>query len=89
MGGAGGVPAAQPLRRNQSTQQDRIEAFRSFCGEQVGRWLKGKLDLHDAVIAMQAHAAGLVEEVGMDAVQAIMANAFRPYRRPGDGGLPP
>jgi hypothetical protein len=50
-----------------------------------------KLDLHQAVDDLQAHAvaSGLVAAIGQDAVQWIMSEAFRPHRRPGDGGEPP
>jgi hypothetical protein len=39
----------------------------------VGEW-----DLHDAVDVLQAYAveSGLIDEIGQDAVQAIMADAF-------------
>jgi hypothetical protein len=43
----------------------------------------GELDLIDAVDALQAAAvaSGLVHEIGQDAVQAIMADAFAIVRR--------
>jgi hypothetical protein len=44
--------------------------------------LEGELDLHDAVDVLQefAEQSGLVAAIGQDAVQAIMANEFRPIR---------
>jgi hypothetical protein len=43
----------------------------------------GELDLHEAVDGLQAAgvASGLVVSIGQDAVQAIMAAAFREARR--------
>jgi hypothetical protein len=42
----------------------------------------GELELREAVDALQIFAveAGLVDEIGQDAVQAIMAEAFRRVR---------
>jgi hypothetical protein len=40
---------------------------------------RGEISLHDAVDGLQEHALsrGVIAEVGQDAVQAIMAEAFR------------
>jgi len=64
--------------------------FREYCNAGVKRWLAGA-DLDRVVDAMQSRAmsTGLVSAIGQDAVQAIMSEAFLPYRRPGDGGKPP
>jgi hypothetical protein len=45
-------------------------------------WRIGELDLHDAVDVLQAAAAeyGLVNTIGQDAVQEIMARAFAAVR---------
>jgi hypothetical protein len=43
----------------------------------------GELTLHEAVDVLQhdAQRDGLVAELGQDAVQQILADAFRPYRK--------
>jgi hypothetical protein len=45
-------------------------------------WQCGEFDLHEAVDALQAsaEASGLVAEIGQDAVQAIIADAFEAVR---------
>jgi hypothetical protein len=45
-------------------------------------WHIGELELHEAVDKLQRDAArsGLVDELGQDRVQQIIADAFRPYR---------
>ena len=45
-------------------------------------WSIGELTLHDAVDQLQADAVrdGLVKQIGQDAVQQIMADAFAPYQ---------
>jgi hypothetical protein len=42
-------------------------------------------DMADVVDALEdyAHKSGLVREIGQDAVQAIIAQEFEPYRRGG------
>ena len=42
----------------------------------------GELTLHEAVDILQRDAQrdGLVDEIGQDGVQQILADAFRPYR---------
>ena len=53
----------------------RCEARALLCG-------LGEIDLHDAVDVLQADAVrdGLVDQIGQDAVQAIMAAAFGKIR---------
>jgi hypothetical protein len=45
-------------------------------------WQAGELDLHEAVDELQAAAeeSGLIAELGQDAVQAIIAEAFEAVR---------
>ena len=45
-------------------------------------WSLGDLGLHEAVDELQSTAerAGLVARIGQNAVQAIMSDAFAPYR---------
>lgn len=67
-----------------------IQAFRARCEARALLVAFGELDLHDAVDKLQADAVrdGLVDEIGQDAVQAMMAEAFRivpPEARPRQG----
>jgi hypothetical protein len=43
----------------------------------------GGMEMADAVDELEsyAHSSGLVRDIGQDAVQAIIATAFEPYRR--------
>jgi hypothetical protein len=61
---------------------DPIEAFEARCDARAYLWSVGDLDLHDAVDQLQRDAErdGLVERVGQNAVQAIIADAFQSYR---------
>jgi hypothetical protein len=72
------APAAKP---------HAVQTFRRRCAAATCDWLAGKLDLHAAVDPLAAWAAG--HGVDTDVAQQIMSSAFRPHRRPGDGGLPP
>jgi len=60
-----------------------LEIFRERCEARALLFAAGELDLHTAVDALEdnAECSGLVRDIGQDAVQAIMANAFRPYRK--------
>jgi hypothetical protein len=55
------------------------DAFRARAEARGVLVAAGELDLHDAVDALLNDALrdGLVQAIGMDAVQAIMATAFR------------
>ncbi len=57
-----------------------IAAFRSHCEARAALYGAGKLDLHDAVDGLEAISGPAQAVIGVDAVQAIMAEAFRPYR---------
>ena len=63
---------------------DPIEAFRLRCEARAYLFSIGELDLHQSIDQLQFHAErnGLVELIGQDAVQAIMGEAFAPYREP-------
>jgi hypothetical protein len=54
------------------------EIFRERCEVRAILYEAGELELHEAVDVLQADAerTGLVEAIGQDAVQAIMAAAF-------------
>jgi hypothetical protein len=57
--------------------------FRARCAAQAHRCGAGEVDLHDAVDGLQADAiaSGLVDAIGQDAVQTMMAEAFRSVRQ--------
>jgi hypothetical protein len=65
---------------------DNVQTFRSRCAAATRGWLAGKLDLHAAVDPLAASAAE--RGIDIDVAQRLMADAFKPHRRPGDGGLP-
>lgn len=56
-----------------------IEVFALRCWARARLYAEGELELHDAVDKLQASAetSGLVDAHGQDAVQAVMADAFR------------
>ena len=55
-----------------------IDIFLERCGAKATLAAHGQVELADAVDAMQAAAvaSGLVDELGQDAVQQILAHAF-------------
>jgi hypothetical protein len=59
-----------------------VETFRDRCARAAGDYAIGKVALIDAVDSLQdfAFTRGLVDEIGQDQVQAIMAAAFEPVR---------
>jgi hypothetical protein len=61
---------------------DPHTAFELRCWARARLFAQGEFDLHDAVDELQAWAErlGLVEQIGQDAVQAIMAAAFAEVR---------
>jgi hypothetical protein len=67
---------------------DPLEAFTLRCWARARLYRDGEIDLHDAVDQLQAAAVdyGLVERIGQDAVQQIVASAFAGVRYfPGPG----
>ena len=61
---------------------DDVAAFRTKCMDAAERYAAGTVTLLDAVDALQHHAEayGLVADIGQDAGQAIMAEAFARVR---------
>jgi hypothetical protein len=61
----------------------KFDIFRARCEACAYLVAQGEYDLHDAVDALQRHAFkhSLIAQIGQDAVQAIMAEAFRPARQ--------
>jgi hypothetical protein len=68
--------------QNQAAPVDALAALELRAAARARLWAEGELDLHDAVDALQASAErdGLIDRIGQDAVQAIMATAFAPFR---------
>jgi hypothetical protein len=60
-----------------------MDVFTARAEARAALFATGELDMHEAVDALQAAAvaSGLVASIGQDAVQAIMAVAFREARR--------
>jgi hypothetical protein len=63
-------PATKPI--------DLVDIYRERAEARAYLVMIGDMDLHDAVDGLQADAErdGLVERLGQDAVQAILAKAF-------------
>jgi hypothetical protein len=61
---------------------DPVAVFVARCEARALLWQAGELELHDAVDELQASAAasGLVDQLGQNGVQAIMAEAFAAVR---------
>jgi hypothetical protein len=57
---------------------DPVEVFRARCEALARLYACGEIDLHSAVDVLQDAAvkSGLIEMIGQDAVQAMMAEAF-------------
>jgi hypothetical protein len=64
--------------RHQHLRLDPLVVFKARAEARALLWRVGEFSLHDAVDVLQADAveSGLVDEVGQDRVQAIMADAF-------------
>jgi len=64
-------------RRN--AKPTALDIFWARCHARAHLYSVGYIDLHDAVDVLQEHAErhGLIAKIGQDAVQAIMAAAFR------------
>jgi hypothetical protein len=61
---------------------DPLDCFYERASSRAYLWSIGEYELAEAVDALQASAVryGLIDRIGQDAVQAILADAFRPYR---------
>jgi len=68
--------------RKPAAKLDPVEIFRARSEARALLFAAGELDLHDAVDALQADAMrdGLVDQLGQDAVQAILRDAFQAVR---------
>lgn len=69
-------------RRAAPAQQhvDPLDAFRIRAQARAYLWAAGEYDLHEAVDVLQTTAVrdGLVDHIGQDAVQEILAASFAP-----------
>jgi hypothetical protein len=61
---------------------DPVDAFRERAEARAYLFSIGEFDLHEAVDALQSYAevSGLLELIGQDRVQEILAEAFSEYR---------
>ena len=59
-----------------------LDAFELRCQARALLWHAAALELADAVDKLQrdAERSGLVEQIGQDGVQQILADAFAPFR---------
>jgi hypothetical protein len=64
----------------QSALADPVDVFRVRCGCYAQLYRLDEYDLPEAVDYLQEQATVLIEEIGQDAVQLMMADAFRPVR---------
>lgn len=66
----------------QAPAADPVVVFRLRCECRARLWFTGEVDLHCAIDEMQssAVASGLVAQIGQDAVQKMLADAFTPKR---------
>ena len=70
------------LNSNSELHNPKIEIFRERCEARALLWACGQLHLHVAVDVLQQWAVeqGLVKEIGQDAVQGLMVEAFAALR---------
>jgi hypothetical protein len=75
--------AQKPQVEQPGAHADPVEVFRARCEARAALYAAGEFDLHEAVDVLQqefAERLGLIQTIGQDAVQAIMAAAFEPVR---------
>jgi hypothetical protein len=75
------VNAPTPLVQFETPEDRRVDALLAFVARIEARailWQAGEFDLQEAVDVLQAAAErdGLVDRVGQDAVQHILAHVF-------------
>ena len=66
---------------------DLLDAFTERAWARAYLWFAGEYSLQEAVDRLQHDAKrdGLIERIGQDRVQAILADAFRSYKDRDDG----
>jgi hypothetical protein len=74
------VSAAFAIAEREELRVDPLDAFKLRAEARAYLWVAGEYDLHEAVDVLQATAVrdGLVDRIGQDAVQEILAAAFAP-----------
>ena len=72
----------QTVRENPAPRPSPLEVFTARAEARAALWQCGELTLHEAIDQLQADAVrnGLVAELGQDAVQRLMAEAFAAVR---------
>jgi hypothetical protein len=75
-------PQLPGRKKRQVAKVDALSAFRLRCEVRALLVAEGELDFQTAVDELQTSAvkSSIIEVVGQDAVQAIMANAFAKVR---------
>jgi hypothetical protein len=70
-----------PVRKH-STKIDPLTAFTARAEARALLWQANEFDLHEAVDVLQrdAERTGLVDAIGQDRVQALLAKAFQKVR---------
>ena len=70
-----------PLRHSQ-IRIDPLVVFKARAEARAILWAACEFDLHEAVDVLQADAVrdGLVDALGQDAVQRVLADAFHQFR---------
>jgi hypothetical protein len=78
----GSGACVEGVSRGSGGQANLTDAFTALCASRAYRYGQGELNMLEAVDFLYdwAFARGLSDELGDDAVQHIMTEAFRPYR---------
>ena len=68
-------------RRTVKRRADPVEVFRACASARAHLWANGYYTLHEAIGVLLADAVetGVVDRLGQDEVQGILAAAFEPY----------
>jgi hypothetical protein len=68
---------------------DLLDAFSERASSRAFLWSINEFELHEAVDKLQHDAKrdGLINRIGQDAVQRILADAFRPYHEASNADL--
>jgi hypothetical protein len=76
------VAASLATAANKPAQATKLVIFMERCEARAILYAACEFDLHEAVDVLQAHAiaSGLVDEIGQDAAQAIISEAFARIR---------
>jgi hypothetical protein len=76
------APLRHPVTAARAVRVDALKAFELRCWARATLWAAGEFDLHQAVDVLQraAERDGLVEQLGQDAVQRLMRDAFHRVR---------